>query len=58
MLIAQALGEYVAVSAVVSAFNDFSLRLEEIAGEWGIEGLIALIAVAVVWMVVTRNKRM
>jgi hypothetical protein len=58
MLIAQALGEYVAVSAVVSAFNDFSIRLEEMAGDWGTEGLIALIVGAVVWMMVSRNKRL
>jgi hypothetical protein len=58
MLIAQALGEYAALSVVVDAFSYGTTRLEEIAGEWGTEGLALLIAVAAVWMVVTRNRRM
>jgi len=58
MLIAQALGEYVAVSAVVEAFSSASIRVEEIAGEWGTEGLILLIVVTAVWMIVSRNSRM
>ena len=58
MLIAQALGEYVAVSAFVEAFSSASIRVEEIAGEWGTEGLILLIVVTAVWLAVSRNSRM
>ena len=58
MLIAQALGEYVAVAAVVEAFSSASIRVEEIAGEWGTEGLLLLIAVTAVWMIISRNSRM
>jgi hypothetical protein len=57
MLIAQALGEYVALSAVVEAFSDWSVRLEDTFGEWGTEGLIAVIAAAIVWRVVTMARR-
>ena len=56
MLIAQALGEYIALSAFVDAFNSASVRVEEIAGEWGTEGLIALIAVAVLWKIITAAR--
>ena len=58
MLIAQALGEYVAVAAVVEAFNTASIQVEEIAGEWAAEGLLLLIAVTAVWMIISRNSRM
>ena len=47
MLIAQALGEYVALSAVIDAFNDGTTRLEELAGQWQRRGLIALVVAAV-----------
>jgi hypothetical protein len=57
MLIAQALGEYVALSSVVEAFSDWSGRLEDTFGEWGTEGLVALIAAAIVWRVVTAVRR-
>ena len=43
MLIAQALGEYAALSVIIGAASDFSIRLEENIGSWGTEGLIALI---------------
>jgi hypothetical protein len=57
MLIAQALGEYVALSAVVEAFSDWSGRLEDVFGEWGTEGLIVVVAAAIVWRVVTMARR-
>jgi hypothetical protein len=57
MLIAQALGEYVALSAVVEAFSDWTGRLEDVFGEWGTEGLVVLIAAAIVWRVVTAVRR-
>jgi hypothetical protein len=43
---------------IIGAASDFSIRLEENIGSWGTEGLIALIVVAVLWMMVTRSKRM
>jgi hypothetical protein len=58
MLIAQALGEYAALGAVVEAFGYAGDRFEEAVGEWGVEGLALLIAATAVWMVVSRNKRM
>jgi len=58
MLIAQALGEYVAVAAVVEAFSSASIQVEEIAGEWATEGLMLLIVVTAVWMIISRNSRM
>ena len=58
MLIAQALAEYGALSAVVEAFGYGRDRLDDALGEWGVEGLILLIAVAVVWKVVTSNQRL
>jgi hypothetical protein len=53
MLIAQALGEYVALSAVIDAFSDGAGRLEEFAGEWSMEALLAVVAVGVVWKIIT-----
>jgi hypothetical protein len=58
MLIAQALGEYAALGAVVEAFSSASIQVEEIAGEWATEGLMLLIAVTAVWMIISRNSRM
>lgn len=58
MLIAQALAEYGALGAVVEAFSYGRGRLEDVAGEWAVEGLVLLIAVAVIWKVVTSNQRM
>jgi hypothetical protein len=52
MLLAQALGEYVALSALVEAATNFSIFFEELIRAWGIEVLIALGAAAIVWRVV------
>jgi len=56
MLIAQALGEYVAVASLVEAYNYATVRVEEVAGEWGTEGLVILIVVAVLWKLITANR--
>lgn len=53
MLIAQALGEYVALSAVIDAFSAGATRLEELGGEWAMEGLLAVVAVGVIWKIIT-----
>jgi hypothetical protein len=53
MLIAQALGEYVALSTVIDAFSYGTTRVEELAGEWAMEGLLAVVAVGVIWKIIT-----
>ena len=53
MLIAQALGEYVTLSAVIDAFSYGTTRLEELAGDWAMEGLLAVVAVGVIWKIIT-----
>jgi hypothetical protein len=57
MLIAQALGEYVALSALVEAFDYGTIRLEELAGQYATEGLVALIVAVVLWKVITQSSR-
>lgn len=56
MLIAQALGEYVALSAVIDAFSYGTTRFEELAGEWGMEALVAVVAVGVIWKIITMAR--
>jgi len=56
MLIAQALGEYGAMDALVEGFNSATIRLGEVVGDWGTEGLVALIAAAVLWKIITAIK--
>jgi hypothetical protein len=54
MLIAQALGEYAALSAVIDAFSYGTSRLEEFAGgQWATEALLAVVAVGVIWKIIT-----
>ena len=53
MLIAQALGEYVALSAIIDAFSYGTDRFEELAGEWSLEALLAVVAVGVIWKIIT-----
>ena len=57
MLIAQALGEYAALSAVVDAFNDGTVQLEEFAGQWATEGLIAVVLALLLWRVIASAAR-
>jgi hypothetical protein len=53
MLLAQALGEYAGMGALLDGVTGMSVRLEEFAGEWGTEGLVILLAAVIVWRVVT-----
>jgi hypothetical protein len=53
VLIAQALGEYGALGALTSAIQNGSVRLEELAGEWGVEGIVVLVVVVVIWRAIT-----
>jgi hypothetical protein len=53
MLIAQALGEYAALSAVIDAFSYGTTQFEEFAGQWATEVLIGVVAIGVIWKVIT-----
>ena len=57
MLIAQALGEYAALSAVVDAFNAGTVQLEEFAGQWATEALIAVVLALLLWRLITAAAR-
>jgi|RhiMetdeSRZDD1v2_1073273.scaffolds.fasta_scaffold224013_2 hypothetical protein len=57
MLIAQALGEYAALSAVIDAFNAGTVELEEFAGQWATEVLITVVLALLVWRVITAAAR-
>ena len=53
MLVAQTLSEYGAMSTLAESFNTGMIRLEQTAGEWRTEGLLILIASAVLWKIIT-----
>lgn len=56
MLVAQALGEYAALGVLVERFNEASISFEDVAGQWAVEGMIALVVAVVVWRVVLRSR--
>jgi hypothetical protein len=43
----------VALSALIDAFSYGTTRVEELAGEWAMEGLLAVVAVGVIWRIIT-----
>ena len=53
MLIAQALGEYGALGALSDSLQTASIRLEELAGEWGVEGIVIAVVAVVLWRILT-----
>jgi hypothetical protein len=53
MVIAQALGEYGALSSLSAGIQNGLVRLEELAGEWGVEGVVIAVVAIVLWRVVT-----
>jgi hypothetical protein len=53
LLIAQALGEYGATSAISSGLSTLSIRAEEFAGEYGLETIVVLIVAIMIWRVIT-----
>jgi hypothetical protein len=57
MLIAQVLGEYAALSAVIDAFNAGTVELEEFAGQWATEVLITVVLALLLWRVITAAAR-
>jgi hypothetical protein len=58
MLIAQALGEYGALSGFAESFNNMTIDLENTVGSWGVEGLVALIAGAILWKFFSGRQRL
>jgi len=56
VLIAQALGEYGALAALVEAFQHAYVQVEYALGQWGTRGVIALAAVALLWRIIGRFK--
>ena len=56
MLIAQALGEYAAVSTLIDAFSTATVRLEEMVGGWGTEGLVLVVVAAVLWKLIMGHR--
>ena len=56
MLVAQALGEYVGVSALGDGLRSGRLYVEELGYEWGLTGLAVAVAVAVIWKLITRVR--
>ena len=57
MLIAQALGEYAALSAFIEGFSEVSVRVEDTLGEWGMEGLAVLVAAGLIWRLFVAIRR-
>jgi hypothetical protein len=53
MLIAQALGEYGAMAALVDAFSTTYDSVHDAIGDWGIKGLVAVVAVGLLWKLIT-----
>ena len=53
MVIAQALGEYAALGVLVEAFNTTYYQVRDAVGDWGLRGLVGVIAVGLVWKLIT-----
>jgi hypothetical protein len=59
MLIAQALGEYGVVSALVAGIRWVEsgyYALEDVVGQWGVTGLGIAVAALAVWSLLTRAR--
>ena len=56
MLIAQALGEYGALSALSDMYNDGTAKLEEAVGTWGNEAIFAAVAAFIVWKLISAPR--
>ena len=50
---AQALAEYGAAAALVEGLNQLTLRLTNVAGEWRVEAIVAVLAAGFLWKVLT-----
>ena len=56
MLVAQALGEYGALSAIADGVRSGALYLQDVGHEWGLTGLAVVVAFAGVWRGITRVR--
>jgi hypothetical protein len=55
-MIAQALGEYGTMSALMEGVQSIGFLLEEFGREWGLTGAGIVVAAALLWRVLTRIK--
>ena len=56
MIFAQALAEYGATSALAESISHLSIRLGDTVGEWRVEAIVAVVAAAFLWKVVTAAR--
>ena len=57
MILAQALAEYGATAALAETVSHLSIRLGHTIGEWRAETIVALVAAAFLWKVLTTAGR-
>lgn len=55
-MIAQALGEYGAMAALIDGVREGGIYLQDLWREWGLTGAGILVAAAIIWKVITRVK--
>jgi hypothetical protein len=53
---AQALAEYGATAAIAESITQLSLRLSDAVGEWRVEAIVAVLAAAFLWKVLTSTR--
>jgi hypothetical protein len=56
LILAQALAEYGATAALAETISHLSIRLGHTIGEWRAEAIVALVAAAFLWKVVTAAR--
>ena len=56
MIFAQALAEYGATAALAEALSHLSIRLGYTVNEWRAEAIVALVAAAFLWKVLTAAR--
>ena len=53
---AQALAEYGATAALAESFSQLSFRLTDAVGDWGAGAIVAVVAAAFLWKVLTAAR--
>ena len=56
VLIAQAAGEYGALSSVGEAFRHAFVQAESALGGWGTTGVLVLVAAGLLWLIIERFR--
>jgi hypothetical protein len=56
MMFAQALAEYGATAALAEALSHLSIQLGHTVSEWTAEAIVALVAAAFLWKVLTARR--